>query len=110
MTSEQHREGADSVPAEGTGDYLVPIGTTGSGCCRLSSSSGPQPRNEDIEAASTQTISPINTVIYIRVKGSSQVAIGCAPNGFVALLDDADWNALRGWRLTRLRVSSGSAK
>jgi hypothetical protein len=51
-----------------------------------------------------------NAAVPLEVDGHKLVAIGCAPSGFVALLDAADWRALCRWKLDRLRVSGGKVR
>lgn len=110
MTFEEHDRASESGPAEGTGDYLVPIGTTEDGCCKLSSFNSLQPRNPDDRPASMPSILPVNTVLSVDVGGKAMVAVGCAPGGIVALLDARDWAYLQRWKFTRLRVGSGKVR
>ena len=43
----------------------------------------------------------------MEVGGCKLVAVGCAPRGYVALMDAPDWDLLRQWKLDRLRLSGG---
>lgn len=107
MTSEGPRERALNAPRKGTGDYPVPLGTTGSGCCVLSSINSVQPRNEEQSTDGIPATLPWNTALSLDVDGQKLVAVGCIPYRIVAVLEAADWRLLLHWKLTRLRIRRG---